>query len=166
MVDYEDYPFDEDLQRIKDWPFNDIDSVFAFVKSLWHWGVGPEWEMNGVLYLATGGWSGNESIISAMMENIGIAARWICSARGGAHEFELHAQTTNSPNRETRFTLEARLAQAERVAGLLKEALIQRIYATSPYIEHKTGDPIKDGLREYMTQMEMDALYGGKQERP
>lgn len=60
--------------------------------------------------------------------------------------------------------LQVKLARAERVAGFLKEALVQRIYSTSPYIENKTGGPIKDGLREYMNLMEVEALEAyGKQ---
>src|SRR5947209_2848293 len=117
------YPTDEELQCIKDWPFVDVDNVFAFVKSLWHWGVPPEWERDGVLYLATGGWSGNEDIIDAMNENIAIRSRWICSMRGGAHEYEL---TSCYHERDTPFRLEARLTE---VVAVVKAADVLRDFA-------------------------------------
>ena len=41
------------------------------------------------VYFATGGWSGNESIIHAMQENIMWKLRWISSHRGGKYGFEL-----------------------------------------------------------------------------
>ena len=40
----------------------------------------------------------------------------------------------------------------------LKEALIWSIYMRCPYVKNKTGDLIKDGLREHMNQMEIEAL--------
>ena len=43
-------------------------------------------------------------------------------------------------------------------AGGLREALITSIYNRSPYVENMTGDSIADGLRDYMTEMEADAL--------
>ena len=107
-----EYPTDEDLERIKKWPFDDLDAGLEFVQSIWRW---PDFGIakgNGVLYLATGGWSGNEHIIGAMKENVGFWCRWICSTRGGAHEFDLHAK---APHHETRFALEA------RVLALLEE---------------------------------------------
>src|SRR5438105_10118543 len=107
-LDTDGYPTDDELQRIKDWPFTDIDNMFTFVKSIWHWGVPPEWEHDGVLYLATGGWSGNEDISAAMNINFAIRSRWICSTRGGAHEYEL---TSGYHERDTRFQLERRLAE-------------------------------------------------------
>lgn len=43
------------------------------------------------LYLATGGWSENEYMISAFQENIFWTAYWIKSERGGAFYFERNA---------------------------------------------------------------------------
>ena len=48
-------------------------------------------------------------------------------------------------------------------AGGLREALITSIYNRSPYVENMTGDSIADGLRDYMTEMEADALTAYEQ---
>jgi hypothetical protein len=101
MSPEQEYPTDEELVCIEVWPFDDIDGALVYVQSLWHWPESIQQE-DGVLYLATGGWSGNEAIIGAMRKNIGIWSRWICSTRGGAHEFELNA---GYRTRDTRFTL-------------------------------------------------------------
>lgn len=53
-------------------------------------------------------------------------------------------------------------ADAER--DRLRAALIQAIYMRAPYIEDKTGDPIKDGLREYMNLMEVEAIDAAREE--
>lgn len=109
MTSERDYPNDEELHRIETWPYNDIDGALQFVKTLWHW---PDFvqEYDGVLYLATGGWSGNEEIISAMRKNLGIQSRWICSTTGGAHEYELHAREGPDAHRQSRFALSQQYA--------------------------------------------------------
>ncbi len=137
-----DYPTDDELQRIKDWPFDDTDNVFAFVKSIWHWPDFGVAEDNGVLYLATGGWSGNEDIIEAMLSNIAIRCRWICSTRGGAHEFEMKAVTSKSPDRGTRFKLAKKLQQLEARPAQMHEALAAVrtvLRATRDFTTHRPG---------------------------
>mgnify|MGYP003394176820 CR=1 FL=1 len=106
----DDYPTDEELEKLSAWPFTDINGGLEYAVSLWHW---PEYiqREDGVLYMATGGWSGNESIISAMRGNIGIGSRWICSSRGGAHEFELEGY---GKTRESRFQLAHKLQQSRQ----------------------------------------------------
>jgi hypothetical protein len=152
-MDADGYPTDEELQRIRDWPFADIDQVFAYVKSLWHWGVPPEWERDGVLYLATGGWSGNEDIINAMMNNIAIASRWICSARGGAHEFEL---TNGYHERESRFmlvkevdALRTRLARYEKLENDVIDAIMSHYSGPN----HPAGVAIVQHVRYVFEQV-------------
>lgn len=107
----DEYPSEEDLARIEAWPFDDVNEAFDFVQTIWHWRPSGIAKEDGVLYLATGGWSGNESIIAAMRSNIGIWSRWICSSRGGAHEFELEA---GYHERGTRFTLAHQVAALRR----------------------------------------------------
>jgi len=66
-----DYPSDEDLEKIKTWEswnIQDYHKFMAFIQTLWHW---PDFfKRNGNTYtLYTGGWSGNEDIIHAMHSN-------------------------------------------------------------------------------------------------
>lgn len=129
-MDDDGYPTDEELERLEKWPFDDIGGAFAFVKSLWWMPDFGVVEANGILYLATGGWSGNESVIEAMLRNVGISTRWICSSRGGAHEFELSAQ---HQDRETRFKLERQLIKttAERDAAVQELKRLQLTWTTA-----------------------------------
>ena len=82
------YPTEEDIKKIQEWPAEDFHGLMAFVKSLWafdSWG----WSQEGDLYrISTGGWSGNEDIIGALKENtIFWLFYWQQSARGGHYIF-------------------------------------------------------------------------------
>lgn len=100
-----EYPSESDLDRLEHWPFDDTNAALEFAVSLWSYPDAIR-RYDGVLYMATGGWSGNESVIDAMMHNIGIRCRWICSTVGGAHEFELEP---GYRQRSTRFDLQQAL---------------------------------------------------------
>lgn len=115
-----EYPTDEELQQLESWPYDDIQGGLEFAVSLWKY---PDYiaREDGVLYLATGGWSGNESIIAAMRANIGIWSRWICSSRGGAHEFELEG--SGGTFRETRFQLAHKLEQLRQQLATERQAV-------------------------------------------
>lgn len=89
-MDSQGYPDDEELARIEKWPLEDIAGLFKFVHSLWwmpNWG----WKQEGRKFrISTGGWSGNESLISAMEENAMIFSLTCKSWRvGGHYEFQL-----------------------------------------------------------------------------
>ena len=89
-----DYPTDEELETIKDWDFNkrSVMDFLAFIESVWHW---PDsgYELKGKrilrLELHSGGWSGNESIINALQQNIFWWVCWEKSTRGGHHYFKI-----------------------------------------------------------------------------
>ena len=95
----DDYPTPEQLERIKTWPFGDFPALFTFIdEEVWNqhygWfdvsdGVGILSETVAKARCATGGWSGNEDVIGALMENR--AFWWTCwesSTRGGGFTFE------------------------------------------------------------------------------
>lgn len=72
-----------------------------YVEGLWHW---PDYFVrDGCKFtLHTGGWSGNESLVHALMDNVlFVAFCWVSSRRGGHYEFELPgpppAPSANSP---------------------------------------------------------------------
>lgn len=84
------YPTEDTCQTIKVWPVEDVDGFVQFVIESWH-DTGRIWhDDNNDLHMATGGWSGNESIIQAMQENYILWGRlWKSSHRGGKFVFEL-----------------------------------------------------------------------------
>lgn len=49
------------------------------------------------VYLATGGWSGNESIVSALQRSFFWFAYWEQSRRGGAYWFQVPAERWDTP---------------------------------------------------------------------
>ena len=91
-----DYPTEEDLTKVAQWKFEkpgDFLAFMEFVKSIGHyWPVEMfGWTQDGRTYhVSTGGWSGNESILSAMEENWTFwAVCWQQSRRGGHFEFTI-----------------------------------------------------------------------------
>lgn len=88
MTEDGDYPSDEDIQRIKDWPNEDVMGLIRFIQSIWHW---PDMaKLNGGKFeLHTGGWSGNEEIVDALMDTMFWMLCWESSRRGGHYYFEI-----------------------------------------------------------------------------
>jgi hypothetical protein len=95
------YPTEETLAAIEQWPYQDAAGCLDFVRAAWHW---PDWQCEGLrdeeasvvhaepddqyARFATGGWSGNESLIHALKRNQMICTlTWQLSARGGLHIF-------------------------------------------------------------------------------
>lgn len=97
----DDYPTDQELSRIRMWPYEDLSGALDYVAELWsdygrvrhnltpeqYLVIGGE-DNDRFLRLVTGGWSGNEDIIGAMAENVMLwTLTWRLSARGGLHIF-------------------------------------------------------------------------------
>lgn len=82
--DADGYPTDETELAIKTWDYRDVNGWLKYIREAWNQHYGRIWEENGMLKMATGGWSGNESIASAMRENRVLwALLWESSHRGG-----------------------------------------------------------------------------------
>lgn len=89
-----DEPSKHTLQLIERMPIrymSDLKGVLDFVKEQWCY---PEYatvsEDGGTYTFRTGGWSGNEALISAMEMNIVFWSMcWYMSQRGGLHVFKL-----------------------------------------------------------------------------
>ena len=100
LLDDDGYPTDAALEIVRLWHWSDTKGWFEFVKSVWYspsWGWSEGLEPHDYLnnpevyryHISTGGWSGNESIISAMNENDMIwSLTWVQSRRGGHYIFE------------------------------------------------------------------------------
>jgi hypothetical protein len=105
LLDDDGYPTAEALEIIELWSsYDDPTGWFEFIKQLWNmveWG----WEVTRQphpdhpevavdrYYISTGGWSGNEDIIHAMMKNnILWNFYWVSSRRGGHYVFEVELE--------------------------------------------------------------------------
>lgn len=100
MIDEDGYPTVAALDIVETWHWSDPKGWFEFIKSIWHlasWGWREGEAINEVsgkkaycYYISTAGWSGNESIISAMQRNTMLwSTTWVQSRRGGHYIFEL-----------------------------------------------------------------------------
>ena len=90
MPDADGYPTDEELKCIREWPMEKgWTNLLAFVRGCW-WAADWGWTEEGNVYcISTGGWSGNEAIISALHENFFWVICWEESRRGGHYKFEV-----------------------------------------------------------------------------
>jgi hypothetical protein len=109
------YPTEEELINIELWDLNEGDdgkypklyALLDYVKDLWEYSdrfvIGKsrkdKWISNRrirTLYLSTGGWSGNESIIGALHKNfIFWAMYWYKEQRGGHYWFQIPPKRLN-----------------------------------------------------------------------
>jgi len=87
--DRDGYPTDETLERIEKWDAWDSGGLIEFIEQAWH-SFGDVRRNGTIVELVTGGWSGNESLISAFRTNsVAWAVCWEMSQRGGLHRFEI-----------------------------------------------------------------------------
>lgn len=85
------YPEEHELEKIRNWELQQAPQLIEYIRERWWM---PDWgfKLDGnTLELHTGGWSGNESIIEALMESAdgmfwGIY--WKESRRGGHYYFD------------------------------------------------------------------------------
>ena len=101
------YPTGRTCTRLKKWPHEDVLGALKFMQAAWYY---PEMVSNeltpeeakvvhaddGDLYFrfATGGWSGNEELISAFEANqMCMALSWCASIRGGLYIFRVTKKT-------------------------------------------------------------------------
>ena len=100
-MDAEGYPDERELNTITQWDAKkDPFGLIEFVKSLWHfqsWGIVEKWGKGNYnkhqlfLQLHTGGWSGNESVIRALLGNrwFSITGSYVMWKKGGHYYFEI-----------------------------------------------------------------------------
>ncbi|KKL86890.1 hypothetical protein LCGC14_1940210 [marine sediment metagenome] len=91
-LDENGYPDEASLEAIEHYDYveNGIEGLLSLIKENWHF---LEWGYSRTpsrLYLSTGGWSGNESVIGAMRMNFLFwSLHWMRSRRGGHYVFEV-----------------------------------------------------------------------------
>lgn len=101
LIDEDGYPTPSALEIVSTWHWSEPNGYFDFIKSIWWmpdwgWSEGNETDERDDLklvyryHISTGGWSGNEAIISAMQSNDMMwHLNWVQSRRGGHYIFEL-----------------------------------------------------------------------------
>jgi hypothetical protein len=99
LFDSDGYPSEHSLELIANWDISKVEEWFAFIEKLWYYDTcirsqyfdeeHDRWKTRYELH--TMGWSGNESIIQAMSENIILwSMTWFQSRRGGHYVFEIN----------------------------------------------------------------------------
>jgi len=92
MTDLDGYPTAEELEEIATWHIGsraDLAVLWAYVQSLWRYPDRFVKKPDGQWYVSTGGWSGNEDVITALQHNmIFWALCWQQSRRGGHYIFK------------------------------------------------------------------------------
>lgn len=94
----DNYPTQEELDKIKSWPHTDFVGLVDFCISIWTFG---DWatRKGSRCRFATGGWSGNEDIIEALRENrVFWMSCWDSSHRGGLYIFKLPRRKNEMEN--------------------------------------------------------------------
>jgi len=110
IKDLKEYPSSEDLRRIRSFRPNKDDPIeFAeFVCQVWnkHYGkviFKKKDKDTMILKLITGGWSGNEEIITALAQTMFWSLFWEKSERGGLYVFEVYRfKNTKINNRKNK----------------------------------------------------------------
>ena len=87
------YPSEPELKAIKKWKletWQDFQNLAKFIVSIWEYADMDYATLHGnTLKLSTGGWSGNESIMSALEVNRKFGWCWKSSKRGGHYVYKL-----------------------------------------------------------------------------
>lgn len=88
--DADGYPTDATIAIIATWSVDDLHGWFEYVRRSLRWAERQFRRTADGYKISTGGWSGNESIISAMLANaVCWGMTWESSARGGHHTFDV-----------------------------------------------------------------------------
>lgn len=150
------YPTDAALDLITGFTGTHAE-LFALVRMLWSpYGVmhvAPTDDGSEIsIVLATGGWSGNESIIGALENSFYVQMRlWHSATRGGRHEYRVRAGEWNSP-------LPANL-MGTRAHVLSAEALVPSLAAVDEFAaDGEVSDVVADRARTLLRQILVDVV--------
>ena len=88
-LDDDGYPTEETLAEIREWKAGDGWGLLEAVADIWFWPTYADINRQSKkAELSTGGWSGNEDVISAMQDNISWwTLHWYSIVRGGHYTF-------------------------------------------------------------------------------
>ena len=105
--DRDSYPTEETLQRLQEWSMGDSAAGLDFLQQFWGTNYGsctnslrPSEEsivgQGRFLRLATGGWSANESLLSAFDSSPAALSTWRLSTSGGLHIYRYPVSETHT----------------------------------------------------------------------
>lgn len=96
----DEYPEENKLKKIEEWDYKDFNGLMEYVKELWKYDNCGYWNQDcGSYRISTGGWSGNEDIIEALMKNTMFWMMcWYSSKRGGHYKFEIKQLSKEQTN--------------------------------------------------------------------
>jgi len=89
MFDKDGYPTDAILAKLNSLA-NDYTArkeTIKLIRDLWYWGEPWVTFTGSDLFLSTGGWSGNESVVGALRDTMFWWLYWQKSERGGHYHF-------------------------------------------------------------------------------
>lgn len=98
-MDPDGYPDDEELSHIRHWPLGEWQVLLEFVRDRWRYADMGYWreKVRGdrrIYEVSTGGWSGNEDLIKALLDHeVFWPLCWVQSRRGGHYLFEIRKET-------------------------------------------------------------------------
>ena len=118
------YPEENELFLIEKWDTSDVINLLSYIEERWwsaDWGFNMKWGKDHIhntrpviyLELHTGGWSGNESLIYALLNNQMFNIMWYSQwNRGGHFRFEINPyqvgyKTANELAKEKKVTRQA-----------------------------------------------------------
>jgi hypothetical protein len=84
--DADGYPSDDTIEAIEKWPTEDFVNCLKFAEKAYqkqHYGVWKK--QDGWIKIATGGWSGNESIVYALKTQVYWKFLFLAQTSGGAY---------------------------------------------------------------------------------
>jgi hypothetical protein len=94
------YHSKKELKEIENWSYNDYHNLINHLFDKWEYKdyFIKEWKKNRgkpllILKISTGGWSGNEDIIDALMKTIFWDCFWSKTEKGGHYTFEVDFYT-------------------------------------------------------------------------
>lgn len=93
--DRDGYPTEELLYYIQTLSptTNDPFEIMEYINEIWHWDNMGKWRFRnsreGCFEISTGGWSGNEDIITALRESMFWTCYWHQSRAGGHYWFHI-----------------------------------------------------------------------------
>lgn len=93
-----EYNTEKELEEIRNWPIQDAHNLFNRLRDMWTYDTyfREKWSVNDrgrpvlLLELHTGGWSGNEEIVSELKQNLFWGLWWYKHERGGHYYFEVN----------------------------------------------------------------------------
>lgn len=90
-MDSDGYPTDEELDRIRAWPYQDFVGLLRFAGEMFtESGFGKFVQSGNEFRLITGGWSGNEEVCEALQQNKAFwTLCWQATHRGGLDVFKV-----------------------------------------------------------------------------